>query len=208
MNYAAALGLIGTIIGLIRALPQLIGLLRSGKANGVSPDSAATSSLVSFAWTTYGLITDQLFVVLAAGASGVIFALVSILSIRFGRGIDEFRVAPIWLFIMIVCGSAFGVAGLGAILPISVLASNIPQLLVAYRESDLTDLSLGTWALNFSDGLVWGIYSLIQSDIYILTSNSFQMITSAAIILLKITNVYGKRNLPINTALPRSVRPR
>lgn len=202
MNFVAILGIIGTILGLIRALPQLVGLIRSRKASGVSPDSAATSSLVSFGWTAYGIITNQFFVCLATGISGVIFLLISILSIRFGRNIDEFRVAPFWLFLTIVCGTVFGVAGLGVILPISVLASNIPQLLVAYREIDLADLSLGTWILNFFDGLVWGTYSLIQNDIYILIYGSFQMVTSASIVLLKATSNHRKRHLKIKTQSP------
>ena len=62
----------------------------------------------------------------------------------------------------------------------------IPQLWVAYREGNLTDLSLGTWALSISDGLVWGIYSILQRDFSIMVFAAFQLTTSGLIVLLKL----------------------
>jgi hypothetical protein len=110
MNISSMLGLIGTLIGLVRALPQLIHLLRAKEACGVSVDTAATSSIVGFGWAVYGF---------------------------------------------------------GIILPVSVLVSNIPQIWVAYKEDDLSDLSLGIWLLSMSDGL-YG--ELIRSSSMILQS--------------------------------------
>jgi len=71
MNISSLLGLFGTFIGLVRALPQLIGLVRSKEAWGVSVDTAATSSIVGFGWATYGLLTHQPYVALATGASAL-----------------------------------------------------------------------------------------------------------------------------------------
>jgi len=197
MNGAAILGLVGTIVGMTRALPQLLGFFRSGKANGVSPDSAATSSLVSVGGAVYGIMTHQMFLGLSASTSALIFVLITILSIRFGRSVAELRVAPVWLIVMIVCWFAFGVTGLGMMIPVSVLASNTPQVMVAYRESNLSDLSLSTWALNFSDGLVWSGYSLIQDDNFLLLYGAFQMATSSAIIFFKLTKRYRSKHYPM-----------
>lgn len=199
MSYAVLLGLIGTLVGLIRALPQLIALIRSQKANGVSLDAALTSSFVSFGWAIYGVMTDQLYVSLATGTSGTVFALISILSIRFGRSLNEIRIALIWFIVMILSGSIFGSIGLGAILPVSVLASNIPQLWVAYREANLADLSLGTWILSFTDGLVWETYSIIQDDPSIMVFGFFQMVTSGAIVLFKILYISKQKSVSSST---------
>jgi len=79
-------------------------------------------------------------------------------------------------------------AGLGIILPISILVSNIPQICVAAREEDLTDLSFGTWVLSMSDGLVWGLYSVIEQDFSIMVFTLFQLMTSGAIVFLKFLN--------------------
>jgi uncharacterized protein with PQ loop repeat len=186
MTIPSLLGAIGTGIGLIRPVPQLVKLLRAREAFGVSVDTAATSSLVSFGWAAYGLLTHQPYVSLATGSSGIIFAAVTILTLRFGRQVREFRIAPVWLFVLALGGLFAGAKGLGVVLPISVLAANIPQLWVAFKEGNLADLSLGTWLLSMSDGLVWGIYSLLQHDRSILIYGIFQLTTSGLIVTLKL----------------------
>jgi uncharacterized protein with PQ loop repeat len=183
--YASLLGLAGTVIGLVRAAPQLVRLLRARKAYGVSLDSAATSSIVSFGWAAYGLLSDQIYVTLATGASGLIFALIAVFAVRFGRRVSELKIAPFWFVVLLSSGLLAGKTGLGIMLPISVLAANTPQLWVAYKEGNLTDLSLGTWALSLSDGLVWGVYAIIQQDYSILIFGLFQFTTSGLIVLLK-----------------------
>lgn len=182
MDAAGALGALGTLIGLVRALPQLLRLLRTRDAHGVSLDTAATSSIVSFGWATYGILTDQLPVTLATGSSGIVFALITLFALRFGRRVTELRTAPIWLVVLTVVTVAAKADGLGVLLPISVLVANIPQLVVAYREPDLTGLSVSTWLLSVSDGAVWAAYALVTGDTAILVFGVLQLTTSGAIV--------------------------
>jgi len=186
MSLAPFLGGIGTLVGLVRAAPQLARLLRRREACGVSVDTAATSSIVSTGWVTYGLLTHQVYVSLATGASAVIFALVALQALRFGRRAREFRIAPVWFGVLLLAALLAGKHGLGLILPFSVLAANIPQLRVARREDDLTGLSLGTWLLSVSDGLVWELYALLQHDLPIMAFGLFQLATSGWIVALKL----------------------
>ena len=195
MNFASFLGSVGTVVGLIRAVPQLIRLLRAREAYGVSLDSAATSSIVSFGWAAYGIMTDQLYVSLATGSSGLIFAIITFFAMRFGRSSKEFKVAPFWFVVLLLAGVFAGKSGLGIMLPISVLAANIPQLWVAYKEGNLTDLSLGTWALSITDGLIWGIYSIIQRDFSIMVFGFFQLLTSGLIVILKLIHLAKEKKL-------------
>ena len=196
MDITAFLGSIGTVVGLIRAVPQLIRLLRAREAFGVSLDTAATSSIVSFGWAAYGIMTGQPYVSFATGSSGLIFALVTFFAMRYGRNVREFKVSPFWLGILFLTGFILGKNGLGVVLPVSVLVSNIPQLWVAYRESNLADLSLGTWILSITDGMVWGMYALIQQDHSIMFYAFFQLVTSVPIVALKSKHVSGKKKSP------------
>lgn len=186
MNMVSILGSIGTGLGLVRAVPQLVRLLRAHAAHGVSVDTTATSSIVSFGWSAYGLLTNQPYVCFATGSSGIIFAAITFFALRFGRQIKEFKIAPIWLGLLLLAGISAGENGLGLLLPVSVLAANIPQLWVASKEGNLADLSLGTWILSLTDGLVWGAYALIQDDKSILVYAIFQLVTSGPIIVLKL----------------------
>ena len=174
MDAAGALGALGTLIGLVRALPQLIRLLRTRDVHGVSLDTAATSSIVSFGWATYGLLTDQLPVVLATGSSGIVFALIAMVALRFGRSMRELQTAPVWLVVLALAALVARTDGLGVLLPASVLVANVPQLVVAYREADLRGLSLSTWLLSVSDGLVWMTYALVAGDTAILVFGILQ----------------------------------
>jgi len=188
VNLPALLGGIGTLVGLVRAVPQLARLLRRREAFGVSVDTAGTSSAVSFGWVAYGLLTRQFYVSFATGSSGLVFACIALSALRYGRRAREFRITPVWCAVLLLAGLLAGKYGLGVVLPVSVLAANLPQLWVAWREDNLTDLSLGTWLLSICDGLVWGAYALLQHDGSILAFGIFQLATSGPIVALKLAH--------------------
>jgi uncharacterized protein with PQ loop repeat len=186
MILATLFVVVGTILGLVRALPQLGRLLRARNARGVSVDTAATSSVVSAGWAAYGVLTDQPAVALASGASAVTFALVTIAALRFGRRPGELRATPVWLLVLVVAGMVGGAAGLGLVLPVSVLVANGPQLVVAWRERDLSALSLGTWVLSVAEAVVWGTYGLVAHDRSILVYGTLHLVTSGGIVALRL----------------------
>jgi len=194
-SFASVLGLVGTLLGLVKAIPQLIRLRRAQAAYGVSIDTAATSAIVSCGWAIYGILTNQIFVCLASGSTSLIFGLITFFALRFGRSVKEFKIAPIWLVVLLVAGLVGGQDGLGLMFPISVLAANVPQLWIAYREGNLIDLSLGTWALSVTDGLIWGLYSLMLHDNAILGYGFFQFVTSGLIVVLKLMHLAREKDL-------------
>lgn len=183
--------LIGTAIGLVRGLPQLLRLLRTRDAHGVSLDAAATSSVVSFAWASYGVLTGQAAVAVASGSSGLVFALVALAALRFGRPARELRTAPGWLLVLGGTGAALGARGLAVLLPLGVLVANGPQLYVAWRERNLRGLSLGTWLLSVAEALVWGTYGLFAGDRSIVVYGALHLATSGAIVALRLAKGAG-----------------
>jgi len=194
MGLIAILGVVGTIIDLIRAMPQLARLMRARNSSGVAVDTSGTSFVVSRGWTTYGFMTHQPYVALASGIIAGIFFAITLTALRFGRSAREFKVTPTWLTVLLLSGLIFGKNGLGAALSISALISNIPQIQVAYRELNLSGLSLWTWLLSLSGGLTWGLYAILQHDLAIVTSALLQSITSGIIIALKITRQISRTN--------------
>lgn len=186
MTLSSLFGILGTILGLLRAAPQLLRLLRSREAYGVSVDTALTSAIVSSGWVVYAIFTDQPFVILATAPTAVIFVAIAILALRYGRRVSEIKIAPLWLLVLLATALLGGKSGLGVLLPISVLVANLPQLWIATREGNLADLSLGTWLLCLADGLIWGAYALLRGDIPILFYAIFQLSTSGPIVALKI----------------------
>ena len=200
MNFISTLGFAGTIIDLLRAAPQLVRLLRERKSFGVSVDTSGTSCVVSLGWTTYGIITNQIFVALASGAIANFFFIITVAALRLGRSAREFRVTPLWFIVLFAAVTFFGKTGLGLMLSISALISNVPQIRVAYKEENLSGLSLGTWLLTLSGGLIWLIYGILQKDLTIMVSTIFQSVTSAIIIGLKLF-----KQRPENTTATRFI---
>ncbi|HNO93140.1 MAG TPA: SemiSWEET family transporter [Anaerolineales bacterium] len=200
MNFISTLGFAGTIIDLLRAAPQLVRLLRERKSFGVSVDTSGTSCVVSLGWTTYGIITNQIFVALASGAIASFFFIITVAALRLGRSAREFRVTPLWFIVLFAAVTFFGKTGLGLMLSISALISNVPQIRVAYKEENLSGLSLGTWLLTLSGGLIWLIYGILQKDLTIMVSTIFQSVTSAIIIGLKLF-----KQRPENTTATRFI---
>jgi uncharacterized protein with PQ loop repeat len=184
MTPSAVFVIVGTALGLVRALPQLVRLLRARDAHGVSVDTAGTSSVVSTAWAAYGILTHQGAVVAASGASAIMFALVTAAALRYGRSVRELRATPIWLLVLAIAGVVAGRHGLGVLLPASVLVANTPQLLVAWREPDLSGLSPGTWTLSVAEAAVWGSYGVLADDQSIMVYGALHLVTSATILTL------------------------
>lgn len=186
MDAPTALGAVGMVIGLVRALPQLLRLIRTRDAHGVSLDTTATSCVVSSAWATYGILTAQAAVAIASGLTAVVFLLITLLALKLGRKIAELRAAPVWFVAASLATVLGGAKGLGLVLIAGALIANTPQVVVAYREKDLTGLSPSTWALTASDGAVWSLYGLLTWDLTILVNNLFQFTTSMAILIRRL----------------------
>lgn len=175
------LGAIGTVLGLVRAIPQLMRLIRSRDPHGVSVDTAATSCVISFGWTTYGLLTSQLPVATATFSSAVVFAGIASVSLRLGRGLGEIKTAPVWYIVLAGALIGGGTDALGVVLAFSVLVGNLPQVVTAFREADLRGLSPATWAFSMADGTVWLLYALFADDPAILSYGILQLLTSSVI---------------------------
>jgi len=186
MDLISFLGIAGTLLDLVRATPQLAHLVRARKSFGVSVDTSGTICVVSLGWTTYGIITHQPLVALASGFMASLFLLITIIALWLGRSFREFRVAPIWLTALFLAGVFFGKTGLGLLLSISALISNVPQIRVAYKDVNLSGLSIGTWSLTLLAGLTWFFYGFLQHDLTIMVSTFLQSATSGIIIALKI----------------------
>ena len=73
LNISSILGTIGTILGLVRAVPQLVRLVRAREAFGVSVDTTGTSTIVSVAWVVYAILTNQPYVVFSTAPTAVDF---------------------------------------------------------------------------------------------------------------------------------------
>ena len=186
--------IITTVLGITRALPQLIRIIRTRQARGVSIDTSATSAFVSLGWAVFGFWTEQFSISFASGATAIRFVFFTFGSVRFGHQWKELKIAPAWMTMLLLFGGLGGATGLSLVLLLSGLVANIPQVRVAYKEQNLADLSLLMWLIALTEGLLWSSYGFIQQYIAVFINNSFAAITSAIIVTLKLAENFKQKN--------------
>jgi uncharacterized protein with PQ loop repeat len=155
--------------------------MRSQDPHGISIDTTSTSSVISFGWASYGLLTGQWPVATATLSSAIVFAAITSLGLRLGRSLDELKTAPIWYLVLLGSILAGGTDAFGVVLAGSVLVGNLPQVLTTFWEPDLRGLSPATWLFSMVDGAVWLLYALAAGDRAILAYGILQLTTSAVI---------------------------
>ena len=179
----AVLGALGAGLGLVRAVPQLLRLVNTHDARGVSLDTLVTSAVVSSGWAAYGLLTHQPIVSAATGASACVLLVAAWAGLAHGLSLRDLRVAPVWAGGLVLVTLGAGAKGLGLCLPVSVLAGNLPQLVSLWRQPSAPGLSRGTWRLFCADGVIWTLYAAVSGDVPIAVYGVLQMLSSGAIVL-------------------------
>ncbi len=148
------LGWIASAVFLSRLVPQPARLLRTGVADGVSPMAALNAVVTDLGWLVYGLVVGLVPVWAVAVVSlfpG--FLMVTLLAKR-TTGSDVLG-AALWLGASL---AAWRFGALGALLGISVMVNNGPQVWVSLKESDLAGIAPGAWLIAIADASLWGAY--------------------------------------------------
>ncbi|MCU0269238.1 MAG: PQ-loop repeat-containing protein [Acidimicrobiales bacterium] len=154
------LGWLASAVFLVRLLPQPIRLWRTGTPQGVSPLAAMNSALSDLAWLLYGLgagLVPVWLVAVLALPPGI--WTVVLLRRRTSRG--DLLLAGLWLATILVAAYT---GGLVALLGVSVLVNQGPQVLEALRSDDLRGVAAPTWWIALADATLWGSYGVVVGD--------------------------------------------
>lgn len=154
---------VALVLALSQPVPQVVKLLRTRSVAGVSASTAWLGLVVNGAWTAYGVARGLLPVAVLSVAYVVGYATVAALVVRGGdrRGMG------------LAAASSVGLAGiallagwpvLGTALALTVGVQFLPQVVEAWRASDLTALAPGTYVVCALDGMVWGGYGAVVGD--------------------------------------------
>jgi uncharacterized protein with PQ loop repeat len=162
LNYAP---IAATAFAIPQFLPQLLKLGRNNDIAGVSWSWATLTSLNNGAWIIYFALS-KFWTALAPSFSATLLAgiLAVMLARRGGAKVQPAMLICAWA-VLLVAGLAFaGRAGLGTLLTGSFVLQVVPSIVSAYRTSNPTGISRGTWLLIFGELLCWAIYGLFKSD--------------------------------------------
>jgi uncharacterized protein with PQ loop repeat len=157
---ATTLGVIGTILGIVRAWPQVLQIVVRRQTAGVSVQTWALTLLNNASWLTLGVIIGAFPIIisnlLSAVGSVAVLAAVQLQQ----RQKRLARTAAVGL-----AGAAVvGLASLGGATALTVLATMLaismfmPQLLLVLR-SGAAGVSVSTWLVSAISAGIWLLYA-------------------------------------------------
>ena len=157
--------LLATAFAIPQFLPQLFKLLRSGDVAGLSWSWATLTSVSNAAWFVYFALS-HFWTALAPSSSAALLAGALALMLARRRQARLRQAVAICAWTALLAGS-FGFAGrtgLGTLLAASFVLQVIPSIWTAYRTSNPSGISRGTWLLIFAELFCWAAYGLHKAD--------------------------------------------
>ncbi len=153
-------------------VPQLVRLVRTKDAAGVSATMAGIGALSCIAWMFYGLAVDVWPLALTGGLGACEYlgfcALLRRSRRPLGRATAVTAVGAVLLIGSMALAEAAGRgmwSGLAAALDAAVVAQYLPAVLAAHRSPSTSGIAAGTWAMVGLNGALWGMYGFLIGDV-------------------------------------------
>lgn len=188
-NIAIVAATIGTITFLV---PQIVKLIRTGDASGVSTTWAALGFVSNVGWFAY-VINRQLWAALLAPLVTFISYGVALWALR-RAGLDlrrSFLIGLGWTGLLLATMLLFGWPMLGVVLGLSYGVMMTPSVWTAYRTRDPSGISPGTWWIGLAEAFLWGYFGWFNVDAGIVTFSVVGLIGS----VLMLNRYYATRRL-------------
>ncbi len=177
-----ALTVAAVALALTQPIPQIARIVRTRSIAGVSGPSAWLGLVINAAWMTYGIGRGLVPVAVLSTAYVVGYGLTAALLVRSGN-----RRGPISALVAAVAlagvATTAGWAALGTTLALTVGVQFLPQVVEAWRSTDLAGLAPGTYVVCLLDGLVWGGYGMLVVDTALLLYGAVMISVAIAVLV-------------------------
>jgi uncharacterized protein with PQ loop repeat len=154
-----------TALALPQFLPQIVKLARTGDSAGVSWSWATLTSVNNGGWFAYFTLSRFWTALAPASSATVLAGLLAVMLAQ--RGKTSARAALLigaWAGCLGAGFAVAGRAGLGTLLAASFVLQVIPSLWTAYRTTNPSGISRGTWLLILGELFAWALYGFHKSD--------------------------------------------
>lgn len=181
---AVWVGIVATGVTFVQILPQIVRLIRTGRAAGVSPGWGAGGLTINLGWLAY-VIEGRFWVTIPSIVAAVAsFALALYLLYRQGVAMR----GGVLLGVAIAAGSAViqvtaGWTVLGTVLGLSNGLYLGPAVVAAWRSHAPVGVSPWTWILTVLEGVKWGFYGVLVAAGPIMVYGSTAILLAALVLL-------------------------
>ncbi len=152
------------VLAIVQPVPQVLRVLRGGRIAGVSGSTTWLGFALNAGWLAYGAAQGLLPLLVLSAVYAMGYGAVGILLVSRGNrsGIGVAAVVAAFGALLVV---AAGWTALGTVLALAVGVQFLPQVVEAWRGTDLSGLAPGTYVVAAVDGVVWGGYGLVIGDL-------------------------------------------
>lgn len=176
-----AAGLLAATLITTCVVPQVVAVIRSPDAAGVSTTAAAQASLSCGAWTAYALAAGMSVTAWSSGFGAMLWGLTAIVAGARTGSWPSRRVATCGLVIAALASTA-GLAVLGVVLLAEALATTWPQ---AWRaRNHVQGVSLTTYLLMCAGASCWVVYGAAAGDWPLCASSALKAAVCVYIVVL------------------------
>lgn len=193
MTLANAAVILATIMAWWSLIPQIRKLIRTADPAGVSGTWPAIGLVSNAGWTAY-LWSQQLWAAVPSTSVMVFFYLIVLRSLRrAGLHMGAAVVRGVLSTAVLVATFTLGSWGdLGLVLGWAYVPQLAPAVWAAYRISDPTGISVGTWALIGVEAVLWMVYGGLLGDAPVVIFGAVGVV-AAALILGRVWATVGLR---------------
>ena len=192
---------VATIVGCSFLVPQIVRLVRFRDPSGVSTSAAALGVIQTASWVVYGLGTGAWAVVVPSSLALPQYVAVVLLTATTAaarwRAVALVSFAASIVFAVTVASAWWGPGpwtGLGVTVTAAVAWQYLPAVASAFGTDGTLGLSVSTWLLIGTNGLVWTAYGAI-THAWAVSAYGLVLITATAAVLSAITRDRRRRRL-------------
>lgn len=180
---------VATVVGCSFLVPQLARLIRFRDPSGVSTAAAAMGVVQTGSWIVYGLGTGAWAVVVTSSLATPQYVCVVLMSATSAaarwRAVVLISFAGTTVAAVTIASARWGPGawtGLGLVVTIAVVWQYLPAVASAFGTDGTAGLSISTWLLIGTNGVVWTAYGVITHAGAITAYGLVLVIATAAVL--------------------------
>jgi len=184
LSLVPLLGLAAAALGILTGLPQVVRLVRTPDASGLSYPSAVLGVLSSATWLTYGLMLldpAQLLANVPGVTCAVTTAVLSArrLGLRLAR---TWQACAAWALVVATAAVVGGPALVGVAATVVSLVKLLPQVRTVLRREPLTGLAPATFFLTQVSAATWTAYGLATGQASVVVCSLVSVVLAGVVL--------------------------
>nr|WP_240897098.1 SemiSWEET family transporter [Kineococcus vitellinus] len=180
----SSIGLLAAGVGIVTGVPQIVRLLRSPDASGLSYSSAVLGMLGCATWLTYGLLLMDP-AQLVANVPGIACAVLTVVlaARRLGARLSSALIATLaWTPVVVGAHVLGGAELVGVVATVVSLVRMLPQVRTVFGRESLAGLAPASFVLTQASAVLWTVYGVATAQPSVVVCSAVSVVLSGIVL--------------------------